>query len=476
MVTLPTQMTFRPPFPTIVSPPLKVPIVWVHGRAASSAARLRASVTCWLRFWLFCTCPVLPEPLLLKLAPDDNRMLLVTNWLPVIASLPPSAMQMSPSMPPAGPVMETDPPSSSRTVQIGGCAPPPIRGLAQLVGHGGLAAQTFSSLLVTVRPVAPTTSQVTTTSSQASFVRPLTLPVADAVAFGSSDAMVAGVVGTGVPVCVGGQVMSFSKMLSVIAQFASATPPVFVTVNVIWFTPLASCAAHTLLIETLATGHTSWSVAGGVFLGCEGLAGSTESLISHVTATVLQAFVVSPVTLPITVVDCPAGSEATPVTVTSVEVVVVGGQVGSFGNTLSVTTQFWRSAVPVFISVTSTSFVPSAAWTLHSFVTASPGVRHWNFASSNAVACTSPGVGVQSHVTVALSGSAAESVAEQSAWFAPDVNTHAPLTHVACALPQSTSATHAPASDPTLTVVGNPALPSVMEHVKRSAVPALATA
>src|SRR5438876_10749944 len=108
MVTLPTQMTFRPPFPTIVSPPLKVPIVWLHGRAASSAARLRASVTCWLRFWLFCTCPVLPEPLLLKLAPDDNRMLLVTNWLPVIASLPPSAMQMSPSMPPAGPVMETD--------------------------------------------------------------------------------------------------------------------------------------------------------------------------------------------------------------------------------------------------------------------------------------------------------------------------------------------------------------------------------
>src|SRR5438874_2594002 len=368
MVTLPTQMTFRPPFPTIVSPPLKVPIVWVHGRAASSAARLRASVTCWLRFWLFCTCPVLPEPLLLKLAPDDNRMLLVTNWLPVIASLPPSAMQMSPSMPPAGPVMETDPPSSSRTVQIGGCAPPPIRGLAQLVGHGGLAAQTFSSLLVTVRPVAPTTSQVTTTSSQASFVRPLTLPVADAVAFGSSDAMVA------------------------------------------------------------------------------------------------------------TVVDCPAGSEATPATVTSVEVVVVGGQVGSFGNTLSVTTQFWRSAVPVFINVTSTSLVPSAAWTLHAFVTASPGVRHWNFASSNAVACTSPGVGVQSHVTVALSGSAAESVAEQSAWFAPDVNTHAPLTHVACALPQSTSATHAPASDPTLTVVGNPALPSVMEHVKRSAVPALATA
>src|SRR5207302_4232600 len=111
---------------------------------------------------------------------------------------------------------------------------------------------------------------------------------------------------------------------------------VFVTVNVIWFTPLASCAAHTLLIDTLATGHTSWSVAGGVFLGCEVLAGSTESLISHVTATVLQAFVVSPVTLPITVVDCPAGSEATPATVASVAVVVAGGPVGALVPSVSV--------------------------------------------------------------------------------------------------------------------------------------------
>src|SRR5437667_108135 len=231
-------------------------------------------------------------------------------------------------------------------------SPPPVT--RHPLGGGGAATQTCSSVPVTVCPVAPTTSHVTDTSSHALAVRPLTLPVADAVAPGSSDAMVAGVVGTGVPAPVGGQVGSLVKMLSVIAQF-------------------------------------------------------------------------------------------------------------------------WRSAVPVFISVMSTSFVPSAARTLHTFVTASPGVRHWNFASSNAVACTSPGVGVQSHVTAALSGSAAESVAEQSALFAPDVNTHAPLTHAAWPLPQSTSATHAPASAPTLTVVGNPALPSVMEHVKRSAVPVLAT-
>src|SRR5437870_10026917 len=196
--------------------------------------------------------------------------------------------------------------SDARSPQCSGASPPGRSGPQAstspppVTRHplgGGAARQTWASVAVTVRPVAPTTSHVTDTSSHALPVRPLTLPVADAIAPGSSDAMVAGVVGTGVPAPVGGQVGSFVKMLSVIAQFASATPPVFITVNVIWFTPLASCAAHTLLIETLGTPHTSWSVAGGVFLGCEGLAGSTESLISQVTDTVLQAFVVSPVTL-----------------------------------------------------------------------------------------------------------------------------------------------------------------------------------
>src|SRR6059036_646945 len=122
------------------------------------------------------------------------------------------------------------------------------------------------------------------------------------------------------------------------------------------------------------------------------------------------------------------------------------------------------------------ALLPLVSRRAQSLVTVRPGVWHWKFASSNAVACTSPGVGVQSHVTVALSGSAAERVAEHAALFAPDVNTHAPLTHVACALPQSTSATHAPASDPTLTVPGNPGLPSPIEQFRRSAVPALPTA
>src|SRR5437762_7691713 len=110
-----------------------------------------------------------------------------------------------------------------------------------------------------------------------------------------------------------------------------------------------------------------------------------------------------------------------------------------------------------------------------SLVTVSPGVWHWKLASSNAVACTSPGVGVQSQVTVALSGSAAERVAEHAALFVPDVNTHAPSTHVACALPQSTSAAQAPASGPTVTVVGNPPLFSATVQLVRSALPALAT-
>src|SRR5439155_752936 len=234
----------------------------------------------------------------------------------------------------------------------------------QLVGHGGFAVHIFSSFSVTVRPLPPATSQVTDTSSQASAVRPLTLPIADAIAPGSSDAIVAGVVATGVPVCVGGQVLSSSKMLSVIAQFARATPPVSVTWNVIWLTPFASCVAHCFSIATLGTPHTSLSVA-VIFFGCDGFAGSTDPTTSHVTETVLQAFFVSPLTLPFTVVIIPCGSDATPGTATGFDVVVVGGQVGSFGNTLSVTVQLKSAVPPVFwamyctVSGSAATLVPS---------------------------------------------------------------------------------------------------------------------
>src|SRR5439155_11933207 len=92
--------------------------------------------------------------------------------------------------------------------------------------------------------------------------------------------------------------------------------------------------------------------------------------------------------------------------VTGFDVVVVGGQVGSFGNTLSVTTQLARSAVPVFISSTSTSLFPLASCTRQVLVTPSPGVRHWNFAVSFAVARKFAFLSaVQKQLTVAVFGS-----------------------------------------------------------------------
>src|SRR5947207_1392478 len=127
-------------------------------------------------------------------------------------------------------------------------------------------------------------------------------------------------------------------------------------------------------------GHPSRSVA-VIFFGWEGLAGSTDPTTSHVTEAVLHAFVVSPLTLAFTVVLIPCGSDATPGTVTGVDA-PVGGQVGSFLNTLSLTTQFARSAVPAFISSMSTSLLPLASGTRQVLVHFSPGVRHWNFAMS----------------------------------------------------------------------------------------------
>src|SRR6266571_6455133 len=152
------------------------------------------------------------------------------------------------------------------------------------------------------------------------------------------------------------------------------------------------------------------SVAVSVF-ACDGWAGSTDPTMSHVTDTVLQAFAVSPLTLPFTVVIVPCVSDATPGTVTAVDA-PDGGQVGSFGNTLSVTTQFARSAVPVFISSMSTSLLPFASGTRQVLVTFSPGVRHWNFAVSFAVASKFGfRSAVQKQLTVAVSGSLALSSA-----------------------------------------------------------------
>jgi len=54
------------------------------------------------------TCPpIVPDPLLANVAPGESRMSPVTNSEPVIESLPFGPMQMSPLMPPGGPVMST---------------------------------------------------------------------------------------------------------------------------------------------------------------------------------------------------------------------------------------------------------------------------------------------------------------------------------------------------------------------------------
>ena len=69
-----------------------------------------------------------PPPLCVKVALASKRTLVV-NDPPVILSVPPGPTQMSPTTP-DGPVMDTDPPSSSRTEQS--LAAPTI-GLAQLL-------------------------------------------------------------------------------------------------------------------------------------------------------------------------------------------------------------------------------------------------------------------------------------------------------------------------------------------------------
>src|SRR5947199_5866050 len=77
--------------------------------------------------------PTVPEPLFEKVAPEARRTLPVTNSLPVMERCPLGPMQMSPTMPPGGPVMSTFEPSSSRTVQS---PAPPTIGLAQLLPPG----------------------------------------------------------------------------------------------------------------------------------------------------------------------------------------------------------------------------------------------------------------------------------------------------------------------------------------------------
>src|SRR5436309_5071757 len=296
----------------------------------------------------------------------------------------------------------------------------------------------------------------------------------------------------------GTAVLLITVLLSVTVQLKSAVPPVFfatyctvsdsaavlVPFTVKAFQPRHDAVPSSLLLtkptsmngpaphliclstSTLHVSHVSFAVAVSVFWG-PGLFGSTDPLISHVTVAVLQESLVT-LTVPVTGAAAPCARLAIVLGLTATALLVpVGSPLAGHAASVkfvSVTVQFSRSAVPVFCTVIVTALLPSISRRAQSFITVSPGVWHWKLASSNAVACTSPGVGVQSQVTVALSGSAAERVAEHAALFVPDANTHAPSTHVACALPQSTSPTQAPATDHTLTVAGKPGLPAVSEH------------
>jgi len=93
--------------------------------------------------------------------------------------------------------------------------------------------------------------------------------------------------------------------------------------------------------------------------------GPTDPTISHVTDTVLHESFVSPVAVPVAVVMLPCPRLAIVLGLTATATLVpeglpLAGQAASV-KFVSVTTQFARSAVPVFVTVMSTSFVPSAA-------------------------------------------------------------------------------------------------------------------
>src|SRR5713101_4775198 len=170
------------------------------------------------------------------------------------------------------------------------------------------------------------------------------------------------------------------------------------------FTCLSTC--------TLQVSQVSCAVPVSVF-GCPGLFGSTDPLISHVTFVVLQEFCVSPAIVPVTVgAVAPAARLAIVLGLTVTALLVplglpLAGHPASV-KFVSVTVQFWRSAVPVFCTVIVTALLPLVSRNAQFFVTVSPGVWHWKLAVSFAVA-TKLGFlsAVQKQLSVAVSGSPA---------------------------------------------------------------------
>src|ERR1041385_8697627 len=135
--TLFTQMTFNPWPPVIVltALPSMVGMVWVQACALALAAARFAALICALRSALLMTPPMLPELLSEKVAPTPSRIVPVTYSDPVIESLPPGAMPISPMIPPGGPVIETLPVPSSSTL-VPAAAPSPSAVSTQFVQGG----------------------------------------------------------------------------------------------------------------------------------------------------------------------------------------------------------------------------------------------------------------------------------------------------------------------------------------------------
>src|SRR5437899_5396025 len=152
---------------------------------------------------------------------------------------------------------------------------------------------------------------------------------------------------------------------------------------------------------TLHVSHVSCADALSVF-GCPGLFGCTDPTMSHVTETVLQESCVSPVIVPV------AGTAGAPTPrsnifgLTATEISAAGRPGGvvqvSPVKFVSVTLQFASAADPVFVTVIVTALLPLVSRRAQSLVTVRPGVWHWKFASSNAVACTSLGEIGRAHV------------------------------------------------------------------------------
>src|SRR5207247_8836708 len=144
-------------------------------------------------------------------------------------------------------------------------------------------------------------------------------------------------------------------------------------------TSMSGPAAHLICLSafTLHVSHVSCAVAVS-FFRAEGFAGSTEPTISHVTETVLQEFCVSPAMFPVTDAGAPAARPAIVLGVTTTALLAplgapLAGQPASV-KFVSVTTQFARSAVPVFCTVIVTALLPLVSRNAQSFVTVRPGV------------------------------------------------------------------------------------------------------